>query len=134
MCPGAAQTPPDEPFRSSLVATACQGGPLKEAGSELTPTPGPVELGDSDRRCVQSAEVSVPVWYHEGMAMNLRVPEDLDRRLEKLAAEEHTSKSALLLQGAELVLQRHARRREISEGLDFVMSHDAELLKRLEDA
>ena len=76
----------------------------------------------------------VPFWYHMGMAMNLRVPEDLDRRLEKLAAEEHTSKSALLLQGAELVLQRHARRREISEGLDFVMSHDAELLTRLEDA
>lgn len=76
----------------------------------------------------------VPYWYHEYMAMNLRVPEDLDRRLEKLAAEEHTSKSALLLQGAELVLQRHARRREISDGLDFVMSHDAELLTRLEDA
>jgi hypothetical protein len=40
----------------------------------------------------------------------------------------------LLLQGANLILQRHARRREISEGLDFVMSHDAELLTRLEDA
>ncbi|WP_155854148.1 MULTISPECIES: hypothetical protein [Micrococcaceae] len=52
------------------------------------------------------------------MAMNRRVPEDLDRRLGK----------------AELVLQRHARRREISEGLDFVLSHDAELLTRLEDA
>lgn len=63
------------------------------------------------------------------MAMNLRVPEDLDRRLEQLAAEEHTSKSALLLQGAELVLQRH-----IAAGLDFVMSHDAELLTRLEEA
>ena len=68
------------------------------------------------------------------MAMNLRVPEDLDRRLDQLAAEEHTSKSALLLQGAELVLQRHRRRRDIGEGLDFVVSHDAELLTRLEDA
>ena len=68
------------------------------------------------------------------MAMTLRVPEDLDRRLEQLAAGEDTSKSALLLQGAKLVLQRHARRREISEGLDFVMRHDAELLTRLEDA
>ncbi|WP_026554394.1 ribbon-helix-helix protein, CopG family [Arthrobacter sp. 35W] len=66
--------------------------------------------------------------------MNLRVPEDLDRRLEQLAAEEHTSKSALLLQGAELVLQRHNRSRDISAGMDFVMSHDGELLKRLEDA
>ncbi|MFC8039532.1 hypothetical protein ACFUOZ_09280 [Paenarthrobacter sp. NPDC057355] len=68
------------------------------------------------------------------MAINLSVPEDPDRRLETLAAEEHTSKSALSLQRAELVLRRHARRREISEGLDFVMSHDAELLTRLEDA
>ncbi|QNE16408.1 hypothetical protein FYJ92_08090 [Pseudarthrobacter sp. NBSH8] len=66
--------------------------------------------------------------------MNLRVPAELDRRLDLLADEEHTSKSALLLQGAELVLQRHRSRRDISEGLDFVMSHDAELLTRLEDA
>jgi hypothetical protein len=35
------------------------------------------------------------------------VDEVLDRRLEQLAAGEHTLKSALLLQGAELVLQRH---------------------------
>lgn len=68
------------------------------------------------------------------MVMSLRVPEDLDRRLEQLAVEEHTSKSALLLQGAELVLQRHHRSRDISAGMDFVMSHDGELLKRLEDA
>lgn len=68
------------------------------------------------------------------MAMNLRVPEELNRRLDLLAAEEQTSKPALLLQGAELVLQRHRRRRDIGEGLDFVMSHDAELLTRLEDA
>jgi hypothetical protein len=38
-----------------------------------------------------------------------------------------TSKSALLL-------QRHCRSRDIGAGLDFVMSHDAELLTRLEDA
>jgi predicted transcriptional regulator len=60
--------------------------------------------------------------------------EDPDRRLDQLAAEEDTSKSALLLQGAELVLQRHRRSRAIGEGLDFVMSHDAELSTRLEDA
>lgn len=66
--------------------------------------------------------------------MNLRVPEDLDRRLDQLAAEEHTSKSALLFQGAELVLQRHRCRREIGEGLDSAMNHDAGLLTRLEAA
>ena len=75
----------------------------------------------------------VLIWHHEVMAMNLRVPEELDRRLDQLAAEGHTSKSALLLQGAVLVLQRHRRNREIGEGLEFVMSHDAELLTRLED-
>jgi len=37
----------------------------------------------------------VPIWYQGLVAMNLRVPEELDRRLEQLAIEEHTSKSAL---------------------------------------
>ncbi|MHA7176519.1 ribbon-helix-helix protein, CopG family [Arthrobacter sp. Sr24] len=68
------------------------------------------------------------------MAMNLRVPEELDRRLDQLAADQHTSKSALLLQGAELVLQRHGRQQDVDAGLDFVLNHDAELLQRLEDA
>lgn len=68
------------------------------------------------------------------MVMSLRVPEDLDRRLEQPAVDEHTSKSVLLLQGAELVLQRHHRSRDISAGMDFVMRHDGELLQRLEDA
>jgi len=66
--------------------------------------------------------------------MNLGVPEDLDPPLEKLATEENTSKTALLSEGAELLMQRHARRREFCEGLDFVMTHDAELLTRLGDA
>jgi hypothetical protein len=65
--------------------------------------------------------------YHGSMAMILRIPEEL-------ALVQHTSKSALLLQGAELVLHRHGRSRDIEEGLEFVSSHDAELLKRLEDA
>ncbi|WP_235045909.1 hypothetical protein [Paeniglutamicibacter gangotriensis] len=54
--------------------------------------------------------------------------------MDELALEQHTSKSALLLQGAELVLERHSRHRDIEEGLDFVMSHDAQLLERLGDA
>lgn len=66
--------------------------------------------------------------------MNLRVPKELDRRLDELALAQHTSKSALLLRGAELVLERHGRHRDIEEGLDFVMSHDAQLLERLGDA
>jgi predicted transcriptional regulator len=68
------------------------------------------------------------------MAINIRLPEDLDQQLEQVAAEQHISKSALLLQGARLAVERHARRQEISAGMDFVVDHDAELLKRLEDA
>ncbi|WP_253905899.1 ribbon-helix-helix domain-containing protein [Arthrobacter sp. H5] len=68
------------------------------------------------------------------MAMNLRLPEDLDRQLDDIAAASHTSKSALLLQGAQLIVDRHARRNLIDASLEFVKTHDAELLKRLEDA
>ena len=52
---------------------------------------------DGAHRVLKILSPLVPFWYHDVMAMNLRVPEDLDRRLEKLAAEEHTSKSADLL-------------------------------------
>ncbi|MCU6481534.1 ribbon-helix-helix protein, CopG family [Arthrobacter sp. A2-55] len=66
--------------------------------------------------------------------MNLRIPDEMDQRLDALAAEQHISKSALLLQGAELVLRRAGRRQDIHDSFDFVMTHDAGLMKRLEDA
>lgn len=68
------------------------------------------------------------------MALTVRIPEELDRQLEELAAAQHVSKHALILQGASLVLERYSRREEIESGLQFVLSHDAELLQRLEDA
>lgn len=68
------------------------------------------------------------------MAFNVRLPEDLDRRLEEVAAQEHTSKTALLQQGVQLVIERANRRAQLHEGLEFVTSHDAELLDRLKDA
>ncbi|WP_202862455.1 ribbon-helix-helix protein, CopG family [Antricoccus suffuscus] len=68
------------------------------------------------------------------MAMNVRIPEALDRQLEELAAREHVSKHSLVLQGVELIVRTRARREEIDRGIDFVMDHDAELLSRLEDA
>ena len=67
------------------------------------------------------------------MAINVRLPEDLDRRLDEIAAAEHTSKSSLLLQGAQLIVERHARHL-MDSALHFVETHDAQLLKRLEDA
>ncbi|GAB3603343.1 ribbon-helix-helix protein, CopG family [Microbacterium aureliae] len=68
------------------------------------------------------------------MAMTLRLPEELDRRLEEIAAAEHISKHALLLQAAQMIVERRGRRSEIAEAIEFVVSHDAELLDRLADA
>lgn len=68
------------------------------------------------------------------MALNLRIPEELDRELDRLAEAQHVSKSALLLQGAELVVERNSRRRELDEIFDSVVADHAELLRRLEDA
>ncbi|MDQ4489059.1 toxin-antitoxin system HicB family antitoxin [Sinomonas sp. ASV486] len=68
------------------------------------------------------------------MAINVRIPEELDRQLEAVAAAEHVSKNALLLRGAQLVVERHERRKQLEEGLNFVLTHDKEFLDRLADA
>jgi predicted transcriptional regulator len=68
------------------------------------------------------------------MATTLRIPAELDALLDRVATEQHTSKHSLLLQGAQLIVERASRRAELDRGLDFVLSHDAELLRRLEDA
>ncbi len=68
------------------------------------------------------------------MAINVRIPADLDHALELVAEREHVSKNALLLQGARLIVDRAARRDEIDAGLDHILSHDAALLERLADA
>lgn len=76
----------------------------------------------------------IPKWYHPLMAITVRIPEKLDAELQRVADELHVSKHALLLQGAGWVVERYSRRAEIDAGLEFVLSHDAELLKRLEDS
>jgi predicted transcriptional regulator len=68
------------------------------------------------------------------MAMTLRLPDDLDRQLEEIAAAEHISKHALLLQAAQLIVDRRNRREQINGAIDFVRTHDAVLLERLADA
>ncbi|MGY3568193.1 ribbon-helix-helix protein, CopG family [Sinomonas sp. RB5] len=68
------------------------------------------------------------------MAMTLRLPEDLDRELDRLAAESHTSKSALVVEGARQLVERSRRAAVIERGFQFALSHDAEALQRLADA
>lgn len=66
--------------------------------------------------------------------MTLRLPEELDGALEEIAAAEHVSKHALVLQAVEQLVARRRVRDGVDEAVDFVVSHDAELLRRLEDA
>jgi predicted transcriptional regulator len=68
------------------------------------------------------------------MAITVRLPADLDERLDAVARERHVSKHALLLQGAQLIVDRNARRAEVDAGIDFVLAHDGELVTRLSDA
>jgi len=68
------------------------------------------------------------------MAMTLRLPEELDRELDRLAEADHVSKHALILQAAEALVSRRSRRESVLGAVDFVRTHDAELLTRLEDA
>ena len=64
--------------------------------------------------------------------MYLRLPKELGRQLEELAVAEYSSKPALLVQGAELLLQRRGRSRDMVAGFELVVSHDAELRQRLD--
>lgn len=66
--------------------------------------------------------------------MTLRLPEDLDRELDRLAAESHTSKSALVVEAARQLVQRSRREALIEQGFQFALSHDREALRRLADA
>ncbi|MBD3943763.1 ribbon-helix-helix protein, CopG family [Microbacterium sp. NEAU-LLC] len=66
--------------------------------------------------------------------MTVRLPEELDRALDAIAEAEHVSKHSLVVQGVELVVARRGRRSAVDDAIDFVLSHDAELLQRLEDA
>lgn len=75
-----------------------------------------------------------PFWYHFGMAITVRIPDELDAQLESIARARHISKHALILQGAELIVDRAGRQAEIDAGLDHVLANDAELLRRLADA
>jgi predicted transcriptional regulator len=67
------------------------------------------------------------------MAMTLRLPEDLNAQLSLLAEERHVSKHALVLQAAELLVERETRRAEISSGINRIMNTNADLMRRLSE-
>jgi predicted transcriptional regulator len=68
------------------------------------------------------------------MAINVRLPDELDARLALVAEQLHVSKNTLLVQGAELVIARSQRAIQVDTVLDQILESDADLLRRLEDA
>lgn len=75
-----------------------------------------------------------PGWYHSGMAMTVRLPAELDAKLEHLAAARHTSKHAVLLEAAERFVSEEFKT-DLVIGLTREIAEEyAELFTRLEDA
>lgn len=68
------------------------------------------------------------------MAMNLRIPEELDALLDEVAKAEHTSKNAVVLRGVKMVLEDHHRNVVRESTLSRVLDEDADLMRRLADA
>ena len=107
-----------------------KGRLVQQAQKLMTSSPGP-----------QAAVSALPQLLgtvfprgHRRAAGYVSRPEGGDRRPGEPTAKAHTSKSAPLGQVTGSDVQSHRHRQEISAGRDFVVSHDAGLPKRLEDA
>lgn len=68
------------------------------------------------------------------MAMTIRLPADLDARLDALAEQTHTSKHAVVVQAVEAHIDRQLKTAAVIESLDETSRDYAELIRRLEDA
>lgn len=65
------------------------------------------------------------------MAMTLRLTSEQDAKLTELAAAQGISKQQAVLRLIDTAALRAARAREVDTIMDDVMTHDAELLRRL---
>lgn len=68
------------------------------------------------------------------MAMTVRLPEELDAKLEQIAAARHTSKHAVLLEAADRFVTDEFKTAMVLALTDEVTEEWAELFTRLEDA
>ena len=77
-------------------------------------------------------------WYHFDtitlMAMTLRLTAEDEVILERLAIQLGLSKQKALLEAMRMVEQETRKKRRINDALEFVMTHDKELMQRLADA
>jgi predicted transcriptional regulator len=68
------------------------------------------------------------------MAMTIRLSEELDAKLERLANELGVSKQQAVIHAIELSDAKSIREHQLAEAREFVLSHDAELMEKLADA
>jgi|UniRef100_UPI004048D747 hypothetical protein len=68
------------------------------------------------------------------MAMTLRLTEEDEVILTRLAEQLGLSKQKALLEAMRMVERESRKKRRVNEALQFVLSHDKELMDRLADA
>jgi predicted transcriptional regulator len=68
------------------------------------------------------------------MAMTVRLPADLDARLETLAATRHVSKHALLIEATERFMNSSDKTERVLSAVEEIGREYADALRRLEDA
>ncbi len=74
------------------------------------------------------------VWYHSGMAMTARIPEELDAQLEAIARARHVSKHAVLIEAVDRFVKAEFKTDLVLAAIDEISVEYAPALKRLEDA
>ena len=68
------------------------------------------------------------------MAMTLRLTDEDEVILTRLAEQLGMSKQKALLEAMRMVERESRKKRRVSEALQFVLTHDKELMDRLADA
>jgi len=68
------------------------------------------------------------------MAMTLRLPEELDRKLDAIARSRGTSKSALLIEAADRFARTESKTERVLAAVDQISTQFADTITRLEDA
>ena len=76
----------------------------------------------------------LPLWYLYGMAMTLRLTEEEEQILERYAKQTGLSKQKAIVDALKRSENVSAKKLRLAEAVDFVLTHDKELMERLTDA
>ena len=68
------------------------------------------------------------------MAMTIRLTDEIDEKLERLASALGVSKQQAVIHAIELSDAKAVRQHQLDEARSFVLKHDAELMEKLADA